>query len=244
MQVTENINQVLKTHTLSAVVHFAGLKAVGESIEKPYAYYETNVQGTLMLLKAMAAHGDPAAVPIAETAPLRATNPYGRSKLMVEDILRDRAHAIPNNLMPYVAQVAVGQREKLNVFGNDYPTPDGTGVRDYIHVVDFAKGHVAALNRLLGNAECVEVNLGTGQGYSVLQMIKAFEAASGKPVPFEVVARRPGDIASCYASTTKAREYLGWQAELGLNDMCASAWKWESMNPKGYNSKCDTGSLP
>ena len=280
---TEKLNLVLKAHKLSAVVHFAGLKAVGESVEKPHAYYETNVQGTLMLMKAMAVYGvvrlvfsssatvygDPATVPIEETAALRATNPYGRSKLMVEEILRDHAHAmqlagtpwavgilryfnpvgahesgligehpsgIPNNLMPYVAQVAVGQREQLNVFGDDYPTPDGTGVRDYIHVVDLAKGHVAALQRLLLKTECFAVNLGTGVGYSVLQMIKAFEAASGKPVPYQVVARRPGDIATCYASTTQASELLGWKAELGLGDMCASAWKWQSMNPQGYDA--------
>ncbi len=280
---TENLNLVLKAHQLSAVVHFAGLKAVGESVEKPHAYYETNVQGTLMLLKAMAVHGvtrmvfsssatvygNPECVPIEETAPLQATNPYGRSKLMVEEILRDHAHAmqlagtpwavgilryfnpvgahesgligehpngIPNNLMPYVAQVAVGLRERLNVFGNDYPTPDGTGVRDYIHVVDLAKGHVAALNKLLSQPGCWQVNLGTGQGYSVLQMVKAFETASGRAVPYQVVARRPGDIATCYASTTKARQLLGWQAKLGLEEMCASAWKWQSMNPKGYEA--------
>jgi UDP-glucose 4-epimerase len=278
---TEKLDLVLKARRIDAVLHFAGLKAVGESVQKPHAYYETNVQGTLMLMKAMQVHGiarmvfsssatvygDPDSVPIAETAALRATNPYGRSKLMVEEILRDHAHAmqlagtpwavgilryfnpvgahesgligehpngIPNNLMPFVAQVAVGQREQLNVFGADYPTPDGTGVRDYIHVVDLAKGHVAALQRLLLETECFAVNLGTGVGYSVLQMIKAFEAASGKPVPYQVVARRPGDIATCYASTTKASELLGWKAGLGLNDMCTSAWKWQSMNPEGY----------
>lgn len=273
---------VMKTHQFDAVLHFAGLKAVGESVQMPCAYYVTNVQGTLVLINAMQLHGvsrmvfsssatvygDPDAVPIAETAVLRATNPYGRSKLMVEEILRDHAHAMqlagtpwsvgilryfnpvgahesgligehpngtPNNLMPFVAQVAVGQREKLNVFGNDYPTQDGTGVRDYIHVVDLAKGHVAALQRLLGQDECFAVNLGTGVGYSVLDMVQAFEKASGKQVPFDVVARRPGDIATCYASTAKAAELLGWKAQLGLGDMCDSAWKWQSQNPNGYD---------
>ena len=278
---TEKLNLVLKTHKIDAVIHFAGLKAVGESVAQPLRYYENNVQGSVMLLNAMAKHGisrmvfsssatvygDPVAVPIPETARLSATNPYGRSKLMVEDILRDQAHAmglqgtpwsvallryfnpvgahesgligedpqgIPNNLMPFISQVAVGRREHLSVFGGDYSTPDGTGVRDYIHVVDLAKGHVAALNKLMASTGLLCVNLGTGVGYSVLDMVKAFEHASGKPVPYKIVDRRPGDIASCYADTRLAAELLGWKAELGLREMCESTWKWQSGNPEGF----------
>jgi UDP-glucose 4-epimerase len=260
-----------------AVVHFAGLKAVGESVAKPLMYYDNNVSGTLTLLEAMQAagvkklvfsssatvYGDPHAVPIREDFPLSATNPYGRSKLMVEDILRDLyksdpswdlallryfnpvgAHesgligedpqGIPNNLMPFITQVAVGKRAQLAVFGNDYPTIDGTGVRDYIHVVDLARGHVKALQKLAGNPGLLTVNLGTGQGYSVLQMVAAFGRACGRPIPYQIVERRPGDIAACYAEPALARELLGWEAEKTLDDMCADSWRWQSGNPNGY----------
>ncbi|SFN84430.1 UDP-glucose 4-epimerase [Formivibrio citricus] len=271
------LDAVFAKWSFSAVVHFAGLKAVGESVAKPLMYYDNNVTGTLKLLEAMQAagvkklvfsssatvYGDPHAVPIKEDFPLSATNPYGRSKLMVEDILRDLyksdpswdlallryfnpvgAHesgligedpqGIPNNLMPFIAQVAVGKREQLSVFGNDYPTPDGTGVRDYIHVVDLAKGHVKALQKLAGNPGLVTVNLGTGQGYSVLDMVSAFAKACGKPIPYQIVARRPGDIAACYADPAMAFEVLGWKAEKTLDDMCADSWRWQSGNPDGF----------
>ncbi len=271
------LDAVFAKWSFAAVVHFAGLKAVGESVAKPLMYYDNNVTGTLVLLEAMRAanvkklvfsssatvYGDPHTVPIQENFPLSATNPYGRSKLMVEDILRDLyqsdaswdfailryfnpvgAHesgligedpqGIPNNLMPFVAQVAVGKREKLSVFGNDYPTPDGTGVRDYIHVVDLAKGHVKALQKLAGNPGLVTVNLGTGQGYSVLDMVAAFGKASGRPIPYQIVERRPGDIAACYADPANAFEVLGWKAEKTLEDMCADGWRWQSSNPDGY----------
>ena len=260
-----------------AVIHFAGLKAVGESVDKPISYYDNNVVGTLRLLEAMSecgvktlvfsssctVYGDPQRLPLTEDHPLSATNPYGRSKLMIEEILRDLyrsdptwrlgllryfnpvgAHdsgligedprGVPNNLLPFVAQVAVGQREFLNVWGNDYPTPDGTGVRDYIHVVDLALGHLKALARLQTHAECLTVNLGTGTGYSVLEMVRAFEQASGRPVPYRIAARRPGDIASCYAEPKQALALLGWRAERGLDAMCADAWRWQSGNPKGF----------
>ena len=271
------LDAVFAKWSFAAVVHFAGLKAVGESVAKPLMYYDNNVTGTLVLLEAMRAanvkklvfsssatvYGDPHTVPIQENFPLSATNPYGRSKLMVEDILRDLyqsdaswdfailryfnpvgAHesgligedpqGIPNNLMPFVAQVAVGKREKLSVFGNDYPTPDGTGVRDYIHVVDLAKGHVKALQKLAGDPGLVTVNLGTGQGYSVLDMVAAFGKASGRPIPYQIVERRPGDIAACYADPANAFEVLGWKAEKTLEDMCADGWRWQSSNPDGY----------
>ena len=272
-----SLDAVFAKWPFSAVVHFAGLKAVGESVAKPLMYYDNNVTGTLTLLEAMQAagvkklvfsssatvYGDPHAVPIKEDFPLSATNPYGRSRLMVEDILRDLyksdnswdlallryfnpvgAHAsgligedpqgIPNNLMPFIAQVAVGKREKLSVFGNDYPTPDGTGVRDYIHVVDLARGHVKALQKLAGKTGLMTVNLGTGVGYSVLDMVAAFSKACGKPIPYQIVDRRPGDIAACYAEPAFAREVLGWEAEKTLEDMCADGWKWQSGNPNGY----------
>ncbi len=271
------LDAVFAKWSFAAVVHFAGLKAVGESVAKPLMYYDNNVTGTLVLLEAMRAanvkklvfsssatvYGDPHTVPIQENFPLSATNPYGRSKLMVEDILRDLyqsdaswdfailryfnpvgAHesgligedpqGIPNNLMPFVAQVAVGKREKLSVFGNDYPTPDGIGVRDYIHVVDLAKGHVKALQKLAGDPGLVTVNLGTGQGYSVLDMVAAFGKASGRPIPYQIVERRPGDIAACYADPANAFEVLGWKAEKTLEDMCADGWRWQSSNPDGY----------
>lgn len=265
-------------HSLQAVIHFAGLKAVGESVEQPLRYYDNNVVGSLHLFEAMAAaglfnlvfsssatvYGDPHAVPIDESFPLQATNPYGRSKLIIEDMLRDigradprwrvallryfnpvGAHAsgligedprgIPNNLMPYVSQVAVGRRDELSIFGGDYPTPDGTGVRDYIHVVDLARGHLAALNRLDQLAGVIPLNLGTGRGYSVLEVVAAFERASGRPVPYCVVDRRPGDVAACYADPQRARELLGWGAERDLATMCADTWRWQSMNPLGFD---------
>lgn len=265
-------------HAIDAVVHFAGLKAVGESVEKPLLYYDNNIGGSVALFEVMAeagvksvvfsssatVYGDPATVPITEDFPLSATNPYGRSKLVIEDILRDVARAdagwtiallryfnpvgahesgligedprgIPNNLMPYVAQVAVGRRPHLNVFGGDYPTPDGTGVRDYIHVVDLARGHVAALNRLHHKTGGVHTwNLGTGQGVSVLDMVRAFEAASGKKVPYEIVARRAGDVAQCWADPSRAAQDLGWRAVYDLPRMCVDSWRWQSNNPNGY----------
>lgn len=270
------LDAVFAAHEVSAVVHFAGLKAVGESVALPLHYYDNNVAGTLNLLQAMSAagvrrlvfsssatvYGDPHAVPIREDFPLRASNPYGRTKLMIEEILRDLlatdpqwriailryfnpvgAHpsgligespnGIPNNLMPFVAQVAVGQRPELSVFGNDYPTPDGTGVRDYIHVVDLALGHLAALDALSRQAGELTVNLGTGQGYSVLDMVRAFEKASGRGVPYRVVGRRPGDVASCYADPAQAAEVLGWRASRGIDEMCVDAWRWQEGHPQG-----------
>lgn len=271
------LKAAFEAHDITAVIHFAGLKAVGESVEMPIEYYQNNVAGTLHLLEAMKAadvktlvfsssatvYGDPATVPISEDFPTSATNPYGRSKLIIEEILADfhlahpdwritrlryfnpvGAHSsgligedpkgIPNNLLPYVSQTAVGIREKVNVFGGDYPTPDGTGVRDYIHVMDLALGHVAALNAMEADGELLTVNLGTGQGYSVIEMIEAFSRAAGKPVPYEIVDRRPGDIATCYADPAYALSRLGWKAEFGLDDMCRDAWKWQSQNPNGY----------
>ena len=272
----DGLRALFAAHRIEAVIHFAGLKAVGESVEQPLTYYDNNVNGTLCLLQAMrqagvrrlvfsssaTVYGDPHRVPIREDFPLQATNPYGRSKLMVEEMLRDLQRAetdwriailryfnpvgahpsgligenpngIPNNLMPFVAQVAVGKRAQLSVFGNDYPTPDGTGVRDYIHVVDLAQGHLAALAALARSGQSLTVNLGTGQGYSVLDMVRAFEAASGRPVPYQIVARRAGDIATCYADPQLAGELLGWQARRGIGEMCADAWRWQSMNPDG-----------
>jgi len=265
------LDRILADHTIEAVVHFAGLKAVGESVQLPLRYYDNNVRGTMELLAAMGranvktlvfsssatVYGDLASVPIREDFPRSATNPYGRSKLMIEEILADLHHAepdwriarlryfnpvgahesgligedpqgVPNNLMPYVAQVAVGQREFLRVFGNDYPTPDGTGVRDYIHVMDLAEGHVAALDYLERTKGApLTVNLGTGRGYSVLEMVKAFERASGRPVPYRIVPRRPGDIAQCWADPALAQEMIGWRARRDLEAMCADAWRWQ-----------------
>ncbi|MHB8983288.1 UDP-glucose 4-epimerase GalE [Thiobacillus sp.] len=264
-------------HQFDAVVHFAGLKAVGESVEQPLRYYDNNIGGSIALFETMAefglktivfsssatVYGDPARVPITEDFPLSATNPYGRSKLFIEEMLRDiarsdadwhiallryfnpvGAHAsgligedprgIPNNLMPYIAQVAVGRRPHLNVFGGDYPTPDGTGVRDYIHVVDLARGHVAALGRLKKTAGVQTWNLGTGRGVSVLDMVRAFEAASGRPIPYRIVARRPGDVAQCWADPSCAARELGWRAEYDLPRMCEDAWRWQQGNPEGY----------
>lgn len=263
--------------SIDAVVHFAAFKAVGESVQRPVAYYENNLGGLLSLVRGMERHGcrrivfsssatvygDPHTVPIREDFPLSATNPYGRTKLVGEQILSDLgtsdptwrigtlryfnpvgAHVsgligedprgIPNNLMPYVAQVAVGKRDALSVFGNDYLTPDGTGVRDYIHVVDLALGHVAALARLLKDEPSFTVNLGTGRGYSVLEVVAAYEAASGRKVPFQIAPRRPGDVASCYADPALAAQLLGWAAVRGIGDMCADSWRWQSNNPDGF----------
>ncbi len=275
----QGLEQVFKEKEgeFDTVIHFAGLKAVGESVEKPLLYYQNNITGTLVLCEVMAkygvkniifsssatVYGDPATVPITEDFPLSCTNPYGRTKLMIEDILADLnvadsdwnvcllryfnpvgAHksgrigedpnGIPNNLVPYISQVAVGKLERLSVFGNDYDTPDGTGVRDYIHVVDLAKGHVCALDKVLQPAGVTVYNLGTGQGYSVLEMVKAFELACGKKVPYRIVGRRAGDIAACYADPAKAKKELGWQAELSLKKMCEDTWRWQSENPNGY----------
>ena len=264
------LRRLFSAHRFEAVIHFAGLKAVGESVARPLAYYDNNVSGSVVLFECAAeagirtvvfsssatVYGEPASVPIREDFPLSAHNPYGRSKLMIEEILRDLAktdagwrvallryfnpvgaHAsgligedpndIPNNLMPYIAQVAVGKLQELPVYGADYATPDGTGVRDYIHVVDLARGHLAALNALRDRRGVLTVNLGTGRGYSVLEMVRAFAAASGKPVPYRIVARRPGDIAQCYADPTLAFETLGWQAQLGIDAMCADTWRWQ-----------------
>lgn len=275
----DGVERVLGETKPDAVVHFAGLKAVGESVAQPLKYYDNNVAGTLSLLRAMhsasihnlvfsssaTVYGDPVSVPITEDFPRSATNPYGRSKLIVEDILMDLvasdpvwnvcllryfnpvgAHAsgligedpmgTPNNLMPFVAQVAVGRREHLSIFGGDYATRDGTGVRDYIHVVDLAEGHVCALDVLSKNTEPgpMIVNLGTGTGYSVLELVRAFEAASGRDVPYAIVDRRPGDIAECYADPKFALATLGWRARFGLERMCEDAWRWQSMNPEGF----------
>jgi len=274
------LGALLKTHRIDAAIHFAGLKAVGESVSKPLAYFENNVAGTLTLLQALGeagvkkflfsssatVYGDPDSVPISESARVSTTNPYGRSKLMVEQILEDLASSdtswaigalryfnpvgahpsgligedprgVPNNLMPFISQVAVGRRERLSVFGDDYPTHDGTGVRDYIHVVDLALGHLAALRELFRSGHGFTLNLGTGRGYSVLEMVRAFEQASGRPVPYQIAGRRAGDIAVCYADPRKAWEVLDWRAKRGLADMCADHWRWQSMNPNGYRSE-------
>ncbi len=273
----EGLERVFATHSIDAVIHFAGLKAVGESVEKPLAYYDVNVTGSLVLFEVMAAagvkslvfsssatvYGDPQSVPIREHFPLSATNPYGRSKLMIEEILRDlyRADAswriallryfnpvgahtsgsigedpngIPNNLMPIVAQVAIGKREAVLVYGNDYATRDGTGVRDYIHVMDLARGHVKALDALSDREGLMTLNLGTGNGYSVLEVVQAFEKASGRTIPFKIAPRRPGDIAECFADPALAAVTINWRAELNLDQMCADAWRWQNANPNGF----------
>ena len=272
------LNAVFEQYRIEAVIHFAALKAVGESVRKPLEYFDNNVNGTLVLLNAMrqagvktfvfsssaTVYGDAEQIPITEGAPRSASNPYGRSKLMVEDILHDLivaepdwriarlryfnpagAHesgligedptGIPNNLMPYVAQVAVGKREFLSVFGGDYPTRDGTGIRDYIHVTDLADGHIAALRYLETTGGLLSVNLGTGLGYSVLEIIKAFEMASGQKIPHQIVDRRPGDVAECWADPEQARSLLGWVASRSLEQMCEDAWRWQSNNPNGYS---------
>ncbi len=271
------LDRLFRSYSIDSVIHFAGLKAVGESCQLPLMYYENNVAGTLTLCQAMQAagvhklvfsssatvYGDPASVPIQEHFPTSATNPYGRSKLMIEELLRDLqvsdprwqiallryfnpvgAHqsgligedpnGIPNNLLPYIAQVAIGRLEQLSVFGGDYPTADGTGVRDYIHVVDLADGHLKALAALETEPGVLTCNLGTGQGYSVLEMIRAFEQASSRSIPYQLVDRRPGDIAECYADPNHARQMLNWQAERGLQQMMEDTWRWQSENPQGY----------
>ena len=270
---------LLARERFAATIHFAGLKAVGESVAKPLDYYDSNVGGATVLLRCLAeagvkafvfsssatVYGDPESVPIREDAKTGPTNPYGRTKWMIEFMLRDLAEAdpawaigilryfnpvgahasgtigedprgVPNNLMPFVAQVAVGRRAELSVFGGDWPTRDGTGVRDYIHVVDLARGHIAALRRALAQPGAFTVNLGTGTGCSVLEMVAAFERASGRKVPYRIVERRAGDIAQCYADPAHARELLGWQAELGVDEMCADTWRWQSANPEGYGA--------
>ena len=275
-----DIRNVFTSHKIDSVIHFAGLKAVGESVEKPLDYYENNISGTINLCQVMSEHGcksiifsssatvygDPATTPILETFPTSATNPYGRSKLFVEEILRDLyisdpawkivllryfnpvgAHAsgnigedpkgIPNNLMPFISQTAVGEREFLNIFGDDYDTPDGTGVRDYIHVIDLAKGHVQALDKIETFNEVMTINLGTGKGYSVLDVVHAFEKASNKTVPYKIVPRRAGDIATCYADPSYAKKVLGWEASKDISQMCEDTWRWQTQNPHGYTTK-------
>ncbi|BAF72880.1 UDP-glucose 4-epimerase GalE [Sulfurovum sp. NBC37-1] len=272
-----DLRAVFNEHKIDAVIHFAGLKAVGESVEQPLRYYDNNVYGTVALCKVMQEHGcksiifsssatvygDPATTPITENFPTSATNPYGRSKLFIEEILRDLyvadnnwkivllryfnpvgAHpsgtigedpsGIPNNLMPYITQTAVGKLSCLSVFGDDYETHDGTGVRDYIHVMDLADGHVKALDRLKDFNKVMTINLGTGTGYSVLDMVKAFEKASGKEVPYCFAPRRPGDIAKCYTDPSYAKEVLGWEATKGIDEMCKDSWRWQEKNPQGY----------
>lgn len=271
------LDRVLAGHAIAAVIHFAGLKAVGESVAQPLRYYDNNVNGTIALLAAMqkagvktlvfsssaTVYGNPATIPVREDAPRSANSPYGRSKIIIEDVLADfcqsqpdwniarlryfnpvGAHpsgligedprGIPNNLMPYITQVAIGRREKLYIYGADYPTRDGTGVRDYIHVSDLAEGHVAALDFCRERAGMLTVNLGTGKGSSVLEMVEAFEKISGRQVPYEIVARRSGDVAECWADPTLALKELHWQARRGLTEMCADSWRWQQANPEGY----------
>ena len=273
----DKLEEVFVNESIDAVIHFAGLKAVGESVEIPLHYYKNNVTGTINLCEIMqkynvkklvfsssaTVYGDPHKVPITEDFPLHATNPYGQTKLVIEEILRDLyvsdnswdiailryfnpvgAHksgeigedpnGIPNNLLPYISQVAVGKLSELTIFGNDYPTIDGTGVRDYIHVVDLAGGHLKALEKLALNPGCVTYNLGTGNGYSVLEMAKAFEKASGRSVPYKIAGRRAGDIAECYANPELAEKKLNWTAEKNINEMCEDIWRWQSMNPNGF----------
>jgi len=275
----DELADVFKQHHFNAVIHFAGLKAVGESCREPLAYYENNVNGSLVLFDTMrrfgvknlvfsssaTVYGDPREVPIKENFPVSPTNPYGRTKLMIEMILKDLAQSdplwniallryfnpvgahpsgrigedpsdIPNNLMPYITQVAVGKLAALSVFGNDYPTRDGTGVRDYIHVVDLAIGHLRALEKLRKSPGVVTYNLGTGRGCSVLELVAAFEKASGRAVNYRIIDRRPGDIAECYADPTLAEEELNWRARYGIDEMCADSWRWQSANPDGYRS--------
>ena len=270
---------VFARHRIDATVHFAAAKAVGESTQQPLRYYANNLGGLLTVCEAMRRHGakrfvfsssatvygQPDRLPIAEDAPLTATNPYGQTKLMAEQILRDLGAAdpawqtaclryfnpvgahesgrigedprgVPNNLMPYVAQVAVGRRPRLQIFGHDYPTPDGTGVRDYIHVMDLADGHVAALRRLFEAPESFTVNLGTGVGHSVLEVVGAYQRASGRTVPYDLAPRRPGDVAACYADPQRASELLGWRARRGLDAMCADSWRWQQLNPNGFSA--------
>lgn len=276
------LDRVFDSHDFDAVMHFAGLKAVGESVEIPLRYYENNLIGTMNLLHCMkdrditrlvfssscTVYGQPDSVPITEESALQTTSPYGRTKLFIEEMCRDLAGApdggdwkiillryfnpvgahesgtigedprgIPNNLMPYILQVAVGRRDRLRVFGGDYPTRDGTGVRDYIHVVDLVKGHVAALQKIDQVEGCVALNLGSGRGYSVLEVLKAMERAVGKEIPFEIVDRRLGDTTEVYADPSRAREFLGWETERSLDEICVDAWRWQSQNPEGYGDK-------
>jgi UDP-glucose 4-epimerase len=274
------IAQIVQRHRVSAAIHFAALKAVGESMQQPLAYYRNNLAGLWSLCEALDAagarrlvfsssatvYGQPKALPIAEDAPLAATNPYGQTKLMAEQMLADLQAAdarwrvaslryfnpvgahesgsigedprgVPNNLMPYVAQVAVGRRPRLQIFGRDYDTPDGTGVRDYIHVMDLAEGHVAALSRLLDDGPSMTLNLGTGHGVSVLELVKAYEDASGRPIPYDFAPRRAGDVPACYADPRRASTTLGWQARRSLQQMCADSWRWQSMQPEGFGSE-------
>ena len=276
----EELDVVFKENKIDSVIHFAAYKAVGESVEKPLEYYTNNLVNTLTVLNLMkkynvknfvfsssaTVYGDPHTCPITEDFPLSTTNPYGATKLMIEDMLRDIAKAdpsfniailryfnpvgahisgligeepngIPNNLMPYITKVAVGKLKELSVFGGDYHTHDGTGVRDYIHVVDLAKGHIKALDKLNENCGLVTYNLGTGNGYSVLDMVKAFSKASGQDIPYKIVDRRPGDVAKCYADPTKANNELGWKAEFGIGRMCEDSWRWQSNNPNGYEEE-------
>jgi UDP-glucose 4-epimerase len=271
------VENVIKTRRISAVIHFAAFKSIGESVSNPLLYYRNNLGGLINLLEAMEAatcralvysssatvYGDPAMVPITEDLPRTHTNPYGHTKVVSEDMLAalriakpdwrigvlryfnpvgahtsgligESPNGVPNNLMPYVSQVAVGERACLNVYGNDYPTPDGTGIRDYIHVVDLAEGHVAALKVLLQSGESFTVNLGTGQGYSVLDVVRTFEEVSGQTVPIRIAARRSGDVAKCYADPSNAHRILGWRARKSLIDMCSDAWRWQKHNPNGY----------
>lgn len=271
------LEKVFSSHKIGAVIHFAGLKAVGESVQKPLEYYDNNLISTLVLLETMRAHeclklvfsssatvyGAPKELPLRETAELSATNPYGRTKLFIEEMLRDLAksdprwriallryfnpvgahesgtigedpNGIPNNLFPFISQVAIGRLKELKVFGGDYPTPDGTGVRDYIHVCDLADGHVRAIECIDKCVGAEAINLGTGRGFSVLEAIAAFEKAAGRPIPYNIVERRPGDVAACYADATKAKELLGWEAKLDLAAMCRDNWNWQSKNPNGY----------
>lgn len=273
----EAMTAILIDRRIDAVIHFAALKAVGESCENPLLYFDNNISGTIALLKAMqrsgvkrlvfsssaTVYGEPEQVPIPESAPLRVTNPYGRTKLVMEELINDVAAAdpsfapvilryfnpvgahpggligedpqgIPNNLMPYLCQVATGRRPFLRVFGNDYPTCDGTGVRDYLHVVDLARAHVAALEHLLRLGQGCTLNLGTGRGVSVLELVRAFEQASHRKIPLHFVARRAGDVAACYADPSRAQALLGWRAEYGIEQMCADAWRWQRENPSGY----------
>lgn len=277
MRDREGMARLFAAQPFDAVVHFAALKAVGESCERPLDYFDNNISGTITLLQVMkeagvrrlvfsssaTVYGDPETVPVREDARLQVTNPYGRTKLVMEQLIEDLCRSdatfraanlryfnpvgahesgligedpsgTPNNLMPYICQVAVGRREKLQVFGGDYPTVDGTGVRDYIHVSDLAEGHVAGLKALVEKGESLTVNLGTGRGHSVLEVVRAFEAASGKPVPYQVAPRRPGDVAQCYADPSLAEKLLGWRAARSLDDMCADSWRWQSRNPDGY----------
>jgi UDP-glucose 4-epimerase len=271
------LTEVFERYSIDGVIHFAGLKSVGESVDKPLEYYDTNVGGTCILVDVMrefnckifvfsssaTVYGNPYTLPIKEDFPLSATNPYGRSKLIIEELLQDIFFAdeswhiallryfnpvgadksgligenpnnVPNNLLPFISQVAVGKLDRLSIFGDDYDTPDGTGVRDYIHVVDLAKGHIKALKALKNKPQVLIINLGTGNGYSVLDVVKAFEKASGKKIPYIIVDRRLGDIATCYADPTFAKEKLAWKAEYELDEMCEDTWRWQRMHPDGY----------